>query len=234
MQLKRLTHERKLSGRLYDHLEGFILDGTLSAGDRLPTEAELCQHLGVSRSSLREALQQLKGRGLVESTAGRGMFVRSIEAGRIEKDLTLFAQVEQDPEAFFELVSFRLLIEPENARIAAHKCTSECIRDLESLLNKMHATLEDLDAFMEADLDMHLRIAQEAGNRFTKMVLSCIKPLGKRFGHVNYSSGNFSRQTLDEHIKLLNAIRSGDEQTAAQIMKAHLESSQRMFKKHLS
>ncbi len=207
-----------------------ILNGELQAGDRLPTEADFCVQRGVSRTSVREALQQLKGRGLIESTAGRGMFVRSIEPKVIEKELQLFAQVEQDPQAFFELVDFRLLIEPENARVAAKDNSPEFIEELAALLEKMRSNTENLDTFMEADLDMHLCIAKKAGNRFVKMVLSCLKPLGKRFGHLNHNHSDFIQETLIEHTRILDALRDGNSRSAPKAMREHLLSSRQHFR----
>jgi len=229
LKLKRLTPEKKLSGRLYDEFEGMILRGELQAGDRLPTEAVLCEQLGVSRSLLREVLQQLKGRGLIESTAGRGMFVRSIEQSILEKELQLFAQVEQDPQAFQELVAFRLLLEPQLARLAAEQASPALIDDLEMLLAEMLANRANLSALMEADLDMHLRIAREAGNRFANMILSCLKPLGKRFGHLSYAAVDSVQETLDEHTCLVAAIKARDGLAAEQAMRDHLTSSRAHF-----
>lgn len=233
MKFKRLTHEKKLSGRLYDELERMILDGELKAGDRLPTEAVLCEELGVSRSSLREALQQLKGRGLIESTAGRGMFIRSIEPKMLEKELQLFAQVEEDPQAFFELVEFRLMIEPEMTRVATAKGSETFLEELEHLLLEMETNVNNLSAFMEADLDMHQRIAKEAGNRFVKMMLSCVKPLGKRFGRINYGDRGFVNETLEEHAAIVSAIRTGDSEKAAEAMRNHLLSSKQHFEDNI-
>lgn len=229
MKLRRLTHTRKLSGRLYDTLEGMILKGDIKAGDRLPTEAILCDKLGVSRTSLREALQQLKGRGLIESTAGRGMFVRSIGEDIMTKELHLFAQVEQDSAAFFELIKMRLMLEPDIAAKACRGGRPAFLAELQNLLAEMKANTANLSAFMEADLDMHLLISREANNRFVNMILSCVKPLGKRFGQLSHGSENFVLETLEEHSQIVQAMAAGDSRKARKAMRDHLLSSKAHF-----
>lgn len=232
MKLKRLTHPKKLSGRLFDALESMILDGELRAGDRLPTEADLCRQLGVSRTSLREALQQLKGCGLVESVPGVGMFVRAVSSEAVEKELSRFAQLEEDAGSFSELVEFRLLFEPENARQAAKRRDPACLAELTQQLDEMRANLSNVSAFMEADLDMHLAIARQAENRFINLVLCCLKPLTKRFGKINHHETEFMKVTIQEHERILVAIKKGDGRAAAQAMRAHLLSSREHFLEH--
>ncbi len=231
--LPRLKPKQKLSTQVVDAIEAAILDGRFGLDERLPTEAQLCERLGVSRTALREALQHLKSRGLIESVAGRGMFLRPLNENLLERDLSLFARLgEHDPAVFVELLDLRLQIEPECARAAAksaQEAGSKLIADLKALLAEMEDSLDDLERFIHADLSMHVRIAEESGNRFYRLILSCLKPMGDRYGLASYRSPQHMRQTLREHRQLVAHLQAGRSREAATAMRRHLADSKQRF-----
>jgi GntR family transcriptional repressor for pyruvate dehydrogenase complex len=98
-------------------LKKLIADGVLKVGDRLPSERDLSEQLGVSRTSVREALQQLEMRGLLETVHGGGSIVRNITEQEIRKPIELF--LEQDKKLVLELAELRAFMEAWAAREAA-------------------------------------------------------------------------------------------------------------------
>lgn len=229
-----LTNPEKLSQRICHVLEDAIVKGTYGVDKRLPTEAKLCETFGVSRTSLREALQHLKSRGLIESIAGRGMFVRALTQSFLERDLSLFSKLNDGEDVFLEFQDFRLLIEPENARRAAANKNPQCIAALKDSLARMDVSLNDLPEFVVADIAMHLRIAREAGNRFIEIILSGLKPMGEDYGRHSYDSTSLMRKAYREHEQIYRAISQGDVTTAGNAMHDHLVSSIEDYRKLLS
>lgn len=229
-----MSHPRTLEKNrilpIAERIEQSIMDGTLALGEKLPTEAEWCAMYGVSRTSVREALQHLKQKGLIEAGAGRGMFLRSADPRRIVRDLQLFASTQADEEIFLELLDLRLLIEPANAARAAQKHDPSLLRKLEKGLHQMERALQDLPAFIEQDISMHLLLAEASGNRFIDMLFACLRPLAEHYGAESYDSSSMMRHTLAEHQNLVRAIKSGNAVQARRIMKKHLITSRNHFK----
>lgn len=92
---KLIAHSNKRrSAHITQLLRGMLLQGTIKPGDRLPTEEMLCAHFGVSRTTLRESVQSLRGHGLLEVTPGRGSFVRVPNPDRLFDDFALYAMSE--------------------------------------------------------------------------------------------------------------------------------------------
>ena len=225
------TGERpKLGGQIAAQLEEAIFDGTFALGERLPTEAELCEQFRVSRTPLREALHHLKHKGLIEAGAGRGMFLRSVSPKLMERELRLFATTQSDPAMFFELLDLRLMIEPHNAAEAARKRDPKTIRKLQTSLTRMEKSVEDLPRFIHHDIDMHVTLAGASGNRFIRILFSCLRLIAERYGTESYDSVEMIRQSLAAHREVLEAIEGGRPGEASRVMKKHLADSIRHYR----
>lgn len=113
----------KLSDVIMQQLEALIVDGTYGAGERLPAERELAKQLDVSRPSLREAIQKLEAKGLVTRRQGGGTYV----TGALHQQVTdpLFALLAQNPEAHYDLLEFRHVLEGVSAFYAAMRGTDQ-------------------------------------------------------------------------------------------------------------
>ncbi len=154
----------RLSDTIASDLEKRILEGSLRAGERLPGERELAAELGVSRPSLREALQKLVSKGLLRTRQGGGTVVTDrLQAGFIDpwRDM-----LSGHPGLQHDMLEFRFMLEGEAARLAAERATAA---DLEQV-GAAHAALEqaydrdDLDACVHADVAFHQSIAEASHN----------------------------------------------------------------------
>ena len=161
------VRQRRLSDDIVDHLEAMILEGTLKAGERLPAERVLAEQFGVSRPSLREAIQKLVAKGLLVSRQGGGNYV-SAELGSTFSD-PLLKLLEGNPDAQRDLLEFRHTREGSCAYYAALRATAvdherlgEAFEALQACYSPgSQATREEEGA---ADARFHLAIAEASHN----------------------------------------------------------------------
>lgn len=216
----------KLSDKVSKELESMIIDGTLKTGDRLPPERELADRFNVSRPSLREAIQNLKAKGLIHSKQGGGNYVCD-HLGNSLQDPLLQALAEHD-EFRYDLLEFRDALEGVATYYAAIRSTEE---DKEQLTTAYHALLQahnmklpNLEA--QRDAEFHLAIAKCAHNvvlmhsmkaLFTMLSKSIAVNLDSLFQH------KFARENImQQHTNIYNAIMSSDAKAAKVSIHEHL------------
>src|SRR5208282_5802218 len=152
----------KLADAIAEHLEQLILEGALRPGEKLAAERELAEKLEVSRPSLREALEKLQARGLIE-TSKSGTYVTQFMASLTEP---LAAMLQSNEQALIDYLEYRNLIEGEAARLAATRATDVEREAIRNCLERMRAAhkLDDPTAEGEVDVDLHLLIYESAHN----------------------------------------------------------------------
>ncbi|MET9149616.1 MULTISPECIES: FadR/GntR family transcriptional regulator [unclassified Streptomyces] len=194
------------------HLRGAIERGAYAVGDKLPSEAELCRTLGVSRPVLREALRALQTMGLTVSRTGRGTFVVS----RSVEDPTFGDYAASD------LMEVRRHIEIPVAGYAARRRTPEDVERLTGLLERMERET-DTTAWVALDTLFHLSVAQAARNPVFRRVIEEIRDaLARQSAFLNELGGR--REHSDrEHRALVEALAEGSEEAAVRAMSHHLD-----------
>src|SRR5580704_11835418 len=162
------------TSRLYEQIvqqiEESILKGALKPGDQLPAERELAQNFGVSRTAVREAVKALREKGLVEAYSGRGTYITNGTSQAIRQSLDLMSRIGQQ-EGLADLAELRQILEPEIAALAAERIEDQLLATMREAVATMDRSLHDPDAYIEADLDFHLALAEAAAN---PMVLSLL------------------------------------------------------------
>src|SRR6266545_3703057 len=137
------------TGRLYqqivDQIERRVLNGDLRHGDRLPTERELAEQFGVSRTVVREAMKALAQKGLIQVRPGRGTFVIDGTSQAMQHSLSLMMMIGQ-VGTIASLAEVREILEPEIAARAALRATEANIAAMQAAVATMDATLDDSDA----------------------------------------------------------------------------------------
>jgi len=216
------VHAARLYEQIVDQIEEAILKGELQPGDKLPAERELAEQFGVSRTAIREAIKALTQKGLVEAYPGRGTFVINSTPQAVRHSLDLLVKFDGS-EGTRSLVEVREIFEPEIAALAASRAKQEHIKVMQDAVELMDASLEDIDAFIEADLDFHLALAEGTGNvlipTLTDTLVVLLREQRKRIALVK---GGMVR-AQKHHKKILEAILKRDAQTAREAMRAHLE-----------
>jgi GntR family transcriptional repressor for pyruvate dehydrogenase complex len=213
------------SSRLYEQIveqiEESINGGDLKVGDQLPAERDLAQRFGVSRTAVREAVKALSEKGLVEALPGRGTFITNGTSNGIRQSLDRLVKNGQ-AEGFTYLVEVREILEPEIAALAATRATEEDLAAMREVVAVMDTAQRDPDAFIEADLDFHLALAEAAANPLILSLIDSIVGIlrEQRMGIFRVEGGPERGQY--HHKRILNAIEHRDSQGAREAMRAHL------------
>jgi DNA-binding FadR family transcriptional regulator len=210
---------------LAELLRGQILSGELAPGQRLPTEPELSELHGVSRSTVREALRVLSSQNLVETARGvtGGTFVAVPKAGDISDYLaqSLGMLTVHDQVGVDALLEVRDLLEVPAAGLAADRADAE-------ILAEMRATLVDpvstgLDEIQDANHRFHALLVRAAGNPLLDAVATPVfGVLVSRGVREPVVDAPYWQAVVDEHRAILTAIESGDRDEAERLMADHL------------
>jgi GntR family transcriptional repressor for pyruvate dehydrogenase complex len=213
------------SSRLYEQIvqqiEDSIVSGTLKTGDQLPPERELAQKFGVSRTAVREAVKVLREKGLVEAYSGRGTFVKNETSQATRQSLDLMLKIGQ-PEGSANLVEVRGILEPEIAALAAARIQEPHLVMLREAVAVMDRSLQDVDAYIEADLDFHLSLAEAAANPLIlSLIDSIVGLLREQRMRIFYVDGGPQRGQV-HHKRILEAVEQRDPDKAREAMHDHL------------
>jgi GntR family transcriptional regulator, galactonate operon transcriptional repressor len=215
--MKAIAREdRGLPARIAGDIGRRITLGELKAGETLPREADLLATLGVSRTTLREALQILSTKGFIEAKPRLGTRVRAAEHWNTLDPVVLSWQGDaEDQDALAEeLFEIRLSIEPLAARLAARRGSAADHAAIRAAYVRMAQAQAGLEEAIEADIDFHLQILQAAHNRFLLPISSVIRAaLSISIPRTMAASGGFG-QSLAQHEALLSAIERRDGETA--------------------
>ncbi|WP_207456137.1 FadR/GntR family transcriptional regulator [Azospirillum sp. SYSU D00513] len=212
--------------RLYRQISNLLIqairDGRFAAGQLLPAERDLAKQLGVSRSSVREALIALEINGWVEIRTGNGVYVRSDLPDASEVPAAEDVGVEQ-------LLEAREAIEGEVAALAARNATEPQFGRMDALIGMMEGETADMDAFHTHDRRFHLLIGEMTGNPvFTEVVELMWKKRETSFYasfERAYSNREIMASMCSDHRLIREALRSRDPERARAAMRGHLKSA---------
>ena len=202
--------------RLLDH----FTSGAIEPGTRLPPERQLAASLEVGRSAVREALAALEILGIVDVRPGSGTYLRGSASELLPQTLS-WGMMLGEPRTR-ELIEVRGELEIYAARLAADRMTDEALDRLRGHLEVMERTVDDLSAFIEADVLFHLEIALSTDNRVLLDLLQSIRSLLRVWAERALQDPRQARDALDEHTKVYQALRARDAGAAADAMADHM------------
>ncbi|WP_251976351.1 GntR family transcriptional regulator [Salinicola avicenniae] len=221
---------RRLADTITERLEGMILEGSLKPGHRLPAERELAERFGVSRPSLREAIQQLTARGLLTSRQGGGTYVSE----RLEETYTdpMLEMLSRHDEFHLDVLEFRDAMEGITAYHAAMRATPADKELLQRRFEALDASYSDpeqqSDPLREAKADaaFHLAIAETAHNVLMLHTIRGLfhlleKSIVANLAHL-FERDQARATLMDQHRALLEAILEGRAEDARRCAHAHL------------
>ncbi|NKC12136.1 MAG: FCD domain-containing protein [Gammaproteobacteria bacterium] len=223
----RLEKRERLADRLYGQIVERIVSGALEAGDKLPSENELCRAYGVSRPVIRETLMRLQADGLIHTRQGVGSFIER----RPPPGLIRFAE-PSDLAGVMRCFEVRLSIEGAAARLAAQRGAPQSVAQIESALSAFKAAMDGEGGAEHADFEFHLAVAKAANNDYFVTILSSLHTaidalLRISLGITTRGSAQRMRRVYEEHESIYDAIAGRDGEGADLAMRYHLNRAQR-------
>ena len=157
------TQTKTLAEQVADGIMNLIQETPYKAGDKLPTDKELCESTGAGRNTVREALKILASRNVLEIRQGAGTFVSEKQG------------IPDDPLGFSkDLLQVRIMLEPQIAALAAQCAKEHEIKELEEILEEMEAAMKKREDYSELDTKFHTKIAQCTHNIVMENLLPVI------------------------------------------------------------
>jgi GntR family transcriptional repressor for pyruvate dehydrogenase complex len=199
-----------------------IAAGALQDGDRLPSVASLAGDFGVSRASIREALQALAARGVVEIQHGRGTFVRAT-ANRIDGYSTW---IREQQYALQELCELRLAVETTAARLAAVKASPDEVSGMADALAQMRVAVGDLHQVVIWDSHFHQAILRASRNRLLDQAMALDFDFLTQARYRMHSLPGEVERALAAHAEILAAIERREPTAAAHAMREHMRGAE--------
>lgn len=199
-------------------LLNMIQEEGFTAGDKLPTEAELVELLGVGRNTVREALRVLMSRNIVTIRQGSGTFIS--DKNGVSDDPLGFSMIEDRRKLTEDLIQIRVMLEPPIAALAAQNATAEDIAALESILTELEECMARRQDYAEKDSQFHAQIAGCSHNLVMTNLVPVITNGVRVFaGSVQETEYENTRQS---HRRIFEAIRDRRPVDAQQAMYFHL------------
>ena len=207
IQFAKISSAKKLSAKSIDAIINLIKLGQLKPGDRLPPQNVLAKDLGVSRTSLREALKELDYRGLVTSRHGRGTFV--CDAIVSER----------------ETVEARRILEPSIAFMAARKGTPDDVGKLLDIVEQMRPRVRarQYQEFSDLDMEFHGQLARMARNKALEKLFLAVKDFVLHQQNVVQRIPGAINRAHAYHCEIVKAVADGDAPLAEEKMRSHLD-----------
>lgn len=218
----------RLSARIAARLEREILAGKMPPGERLPSEEKLCQRFDASRTVIREAIQQLRGRGLLRTLKGSGTFIADPSLESLGTAIGTYSALAEDAD-FHELIDFRIVIESECARLSAAKSGERALTKVRAAFADMKAAVGDRTAFAKADIAFHRAIAEGSGNRIYATLLGALEKRCIEYAQAARGDDDWFDGVIEQHGRILEAVEAGHAADAFEAMRRHLLESRRRF-----
>lgn len=208
-----------------DQLLDAIIAGRLTAGERLPPEGHLATEFGVSRLTMREAVRLLQAQGVIVQVPGSRHRIAPVsEWTGMDAVVRHARSAGQRRTSSLELLEVRMMIESGAAQLAAERRTAAHLAELEDALARMeqHHEAGELDAFVAADLEFHDVVLHAADNR---ILVAALLPLTSMLTETRAETSQvpeIRQHAIDEHRKVLEAIRAGVPSAARDAMASHM------------
>jgi GntR family transcriptional repressor for pyruvate dehydrogenase complex len=215
------VHYGRLYEQIVDQVETRILSGELNPGDKLPPERELAKQFGVSRTAVREAIKALTLKGLIAVYPGRGTFVVDSTSMAVRHSIDMLIKVGKK-DGITALVEIREILEPEIAALAATRADPEQIATLQDAVDMMEDCMDDPSAFVEADLDFHLALAQATNNALIPALIDSLVDLLREHRLRSATVPGALERGQPFHKMILDAVKQKDPDMARETMRAHL------------
>lgn len=226
--LEQLTpiSRTKLTNSVFEQLLSFVVKESWKPGDRIPPERELCQRLGIARTSLREALKAMELIGMLDSRVGDGTFVCP-RSEFLSRPL-LWAFTGTDHEELREIMEARTIIEENLAAFAAMRGTDEQIKDIGRAVQLMRDSIARGDSILEADMAFHIAVSKAAQNGVLLNAVQLLRNLMRQWILYKLLIPEVPEIVLKRHVLIYRAIAARKSNAARTAMRLHLEETTKL------
>lgn len=220
----RTLHRETLAQQVTQGLLALIAEQGLRPGDALASEGNLAEEFGVSKPVLREAVRALQAVGVLEIANGRRAVVRAVTSEPL-RDFFRWATYIDD-NAAIELLELRRGLETQSAILAAQRATDAELTAMRTIVKQMSERLEDADAFVELDSQLHLAVAAASHNKLLSHLVESIRsPIQQtiRDGLRRKWTPEGRQRTFQIHADILTALEARDPEAAQRVMAEHFD-----------
>jgi GntR family transcriptional repressor for pyruvate dehydrogenase complex len=216
-----------------------IVGGEYSPGQRLPTETQLQEKWGVSRSVVREAMKVLASQGLVRIEQGRGTFVSDSDSAPLTTQITLALRrpragstpAKEGVGEWAALLDVRRVLEVAVAERAAQHASEADVVAMSQAIEEMRARPAQPAGYVDADIAFHRALAAATGNPLWGALLDALNDLLRRYREASFRGRDSALMAARQHQEILNAVQKRDAVAATEAMRSHLQRSEQDLKK---
>jgi GntR family transcriptional repressor for pyruvate dehydrogenase complex len=220
---EQLQHKR-IYEEVVDMIVQRIRSGTLAVGQRFPPERVLAEEMGVSRTSLREALRALESMGYIYSVPGGGNYVNSVSLEHVLSPLS--AMVAQDKKLAADIIEVRQHLEVYMAALAAKNASKQQLSRIYSTILAMQTDIETGGVGIDGDNQFHQEIARASQNKAFAIIVELLGELLAESRKATLEIPGQPAKSIEDHIAIFQAIQAGDEKRASEEMLSHLTKAQ--------
>jgi GntR family transcriptional regulator, transcriptional repressor for pyruvate dehydrogenase complex len=196
----------------------YIFSGSIKPGEKLPTERQLQEALGVGRSAIREAIKVLSVLGVLEIKHGNGTYLKKTDSSLLIESIEWGMLLGE--KRVRDIIEARQEIEISVVKLAAQRCTEEELKELWEILERLKvSTIED---FVEIDIAFHLKLADMAKNTVFKGILTSIQSLLRTWIKYVIEEAGETRFSYNDHLKIYKAVENKDPKAAVLAMEEHM------------
>ena len=226
-----VVREPSLSDKVAEQLTEAIVTRKIKTGELLPSERDLGEKFGVSRTVIREAVRSLAARGLVRVTSGRGVEVADFGSSGVTASMRLLVR-GHDGLDYSKVNEVRTAVEVQVAGLAAQRATAEDIERLRELCDSHQRSLEEGDtkAASEFDFQFHRELTRSSGNELLLAMLDSIADVLREVRNQSMNEPHVGEDGLRAHRRILKFISAGKAEGARNAMIEHLAEAERVWR----
>ena len=207
--------------KIIQQIRNLIISGQLKPGDKLPSERQLSERIGLGRTYVRDAIKRLEFYGILKTLPQSGTVVAGIGISALEGLITNVLKIEKAD--FASLVETRVILEIEAAKLAAEHRTASDMLAMEEALEKYKQQTDTGVPGVAEDFMFHLKISEISHNQVIRSLLMIITPeIMENYSTMNLCTKDTVSNAYNQHLAIIEAIESGDVEASGAAMKNHL------------
>lgn len=213
------------AGLVEQQLRDYIINNSLEPGHKLPSESELANQIGVSRTAIREGFKSLEAGGVINTHQGKGRFVGRFDSSSIADNLAVSLTI--DRASLKEILEIRKALETGFLAQAAALLGPEDFAELDRLVLRMGLKVREPATFLQEDMEFHRILFSKLNNR---VLINILEIFWKLFAQIEEGTGHSAKQlteAINQHKVIVATLRKGQVSRAKGLLDAHFEDADR-------